>query len=568
MSSFIGVVGGNESVKEKISQLFPKPDFSFQHQSLFLCVDAHPQTTHFQVNPDQQSGWIVCGIGISSGENARVLLQQDWQSCFENNTDVQTELDGHFAIAKWDLNKVELITDQIGMRNIFIHRNNEFTLFSTRLDWMTKLLPDLSINWNVFGSYWLGINPFSSECIINGVDRLAQGGKASITLSDYMFSNKRWTPKAHSGPDMEQALVSVFGAALRAFSETSLGLSGGMDSRVLFASLLGMNSDSWGLYTFDNVGHPDTEISMALNQPFGKQHCIIPLTLPRPDELIHTIKELSVRSQFSTTLASLPGLLGYKLLGKKGIFTIDGGFGEIGRRRYLRGVELREGKNLSKWSAERLFPYFQSTKADIFSDEVMKAMKSGFKETFEDEFLRMPKVQDVGIGNWLDLFTIRTRAQNLYGSAQGISDEILFHYMPFLQPSFLNALFCTPVEVRHNGTLFRSVIQKNAPELSKIKLVKGDETYPFWMKDISAMGWMKAKQKLGLSFKNQISIKLICSLESFTKDLISSQSFKECELYDQNKVNTLVSDFFDNRNYSLAAQLEWLISFEIFRKQL
>ena len=568
MSSFIGVLGGNESIKEKISQLLPEPDFSFQNESVLISVDAHPQTTHYQLNGDEQSGWIVCGIGISPEENARVLIKQDWQACFENNTDVQSELNGHFAVAKWDENKVELITDQIGMRNIFIHRNKDFTLFSTQLDWMTQLIPGLSVNWQAFGSNWLGINPFSSECIINGIDRLAQGGRATISLSDYSFSNKRWTPSGHSELDMKQALASVSGAALNTFSETSLGLSGGMDSRVLFASLLGINLESWDLYTFDNSGHPDIEVSKALNQPFGKRHDIIPMTSPDPDELVNKLKELSVRSQFSATLASLPGLQGYEVLGKKGLFTIDGGFGEIGRRRYLRGVELRERNHIEQWNADRILPYFRTNKADIFTQEVVQIMEKGLKDEFEKEFLAMPSVEEYGIGNWLDLFTIRSRAQNLYGTKQGISDGTLFHYMPFLQPSFLNALFSSPVETRHNGYFFRSLIQNNAPELSKIKLVKGDETYPFWMKDISAMAWMKAKRKLGLSFKNQNSIKLTCSMESFIRDSISSRSFKECELFDQKKIDTLVTGFFDYQNYSLAAQLEWLVSFEIFRKQI
>lgn len=568
MSSFIGLLGGNESIKQKIKQLLPEPGFSCLNGSLFICVDAHPQTTHFQINPDQQTGWVVCGIGITSEENARVLLHSDWQNCFDEGIDPQANLNGHFAIAKWDRNQVQLITDQIGMRNIFIHRTENYTLFSTRLDWMIKLIPNPSLNWSKFGSNWLGINPFSSGCIVIGIDRLAQGGKATISASEYSFSNTRWTPNRNSEMDMNQALKSVSRAVLNTFSETSLGLSGGMDSRVLFATLLAKNSEQWDLYTFDNFGHPDTRVARVLNQPLGKKHNIIPLTLPKPEELIDRFKELSIRSQFSTSLLSLPVQNGYQNLGKKNVFTIDGGFGEIGRRRYLRGIELREKERIVQWNVERLFPYFFEVNADIFIPEITEQMERGFKEDFVHEFEAMPPVKELGIANWLDQFTIRTRGQNLYGTKQGISDSMLFHYMPFIQPSFLNAIFNTPEELRYNATLFRSIIKWNAPELTKVTLVKGDESYPFWMKDILAMGWMKAKQKLGLSFKNKSSVKLMLSMESYTKDLIASQSFRKSGFYELRKVDKLVTDFYDNQNYSRTAQLSWLVSFEVFRKQL
>ncbi len=569
MSSFIGVVGGDKSIKEKIRQLLPEPDFSFQNQSLFIHADVNPQTTHVFKNETNDSGWIVCGIGISQGEHARVLSKKEWGTSFEENVDLQAELDGHFAIAKWDGNTVELFTDQIGMRNIFIHRNKERTLFSTRLDWMIKLIQDTSINWHQFGSNWLGINPFSSGCLINKIDRLAQDGRASISEAGYSFSNTRWSPKYPDDPsDINRALKSVSRAALNTFSETSLGLSGGLDSRVLFGSLLGQNSDQWGIYTFDNSGHPDVEIAKQLNQPFGKTHHMLPVKLPEADEIINKMGELALRSQFTTSIAALPNHSMYGQLGKEKRITIDGAFGEIGRRRFLRGVELREKDRIIQWSAERLLPYFNQAKADIFTPEIIQTMEQGLTEGFEKEFETMPPVKELGIANWLDLFTIRTRAQNLFGPKQGISDELLFHYMPFIQPSFLNTVFITPEKLRTNATLFRSLIKWNAPELTKVNLVKGDDTYPYWMKDISAMAWMRLKNKMGLGFKNTTHIKLILSLEEYVLDTINSRQFKECAYYDFAKIEALAHQFYTDKDYSKASQLSWFINFEILRNSI
>ncbi len=568
MSSFIGVTGKKAAFQEKIKNLLPTPGFSFEHQSLFICADVHPQTTFFHQNSDEQFGWIVCGIGISSGEQNRVLQQKDWTSAFQSGIDVQTELNGHFAIAKWDRNQIELTTDQIGMRNIFIHRGKDFTLFSTRLDWLIHLIPDTPINWHTFGSNWLAINPFSSGCIIKSIDRLAQGGKASITPSEYSFSNTRWQPSGHSEFNFEETLTNITSAALSTFNKTSLGLSGGLDSRVLFATLLANKSDIWDLYTFDNSGHPDTEIAKKLIAPFGRNHKVIPTSIPDPDELISDLKELSLRSQFTTSIAELPVISGYRSLSQEGLYTLDGAFGEIGRRRYLRGLELREKNNLAQWSSHHLHPYFKSAKADIFSQDVLQQMETGFFEEFDREVKAMPSVDEFGISNWLDLFTIRTRAQNLYGSKQGVIDETLFHFMPFLQPSVLNALLLTPAKERNNAKLFRSIIQQNASQLTKLPLVKGDESYPYWMKDISAMVWMKTKQKLSVNFNDESLINMVFSLEEFVRDTFSSQNFRKYEAYDLTKIDSLINQFYDEGDLSLTTNLSWFISFEVFRQQL
>ncbi|MBO6523325.1 MAG: hypothetical protein JJ971_05825 [Balneolaceae bacterium] len=569
MSSFIGVYGEDSSIRNKIEALTQNSDFSFQNESLFIASEVHPQTTHIHTNPDQESGWIVCGIGIDS-EQSKVLSKKEWASFFTEGIDVQTGLDGHFAIAKWGQNTVELITDQVGMRNIFIYRNKEFTLFSTRLDWMIKLIPNPSINWHHFGSNWLGITPFSSGCLINKIDRLAQGGKAIVTNSEYNFTNSRWSPspKKESAPNMERVLTSVSLAALNTFSDTSLGLSGGLDSRVLFGILLGQNSNQWDIYTFDNFAHPDVKTAQLLNQPFGKNHQIFPVSLPAPEEIIGKMEDLTVRSQFTSSIAALPAHFGYQQLGKKEQITIDGAFGEIGRRRFLRGAELREKKRIEDWGVDRLLPYFRETKADIFTNDIIKQMEKGFKQSFENEFEEMPHVKELGTANWFDLLTIRTRAQNLYGPKQGISDEMLFHYMPFVQPSFLNTIFLTPEKHRVNANLFRSIIKKSAPELGKVNLVKGDDSYPYWMKDISAMLWMKTTSKLGMRFNETTLIKMLFSLEEYMFDTINSRHFKECSYYDLLKVQALISDFYKGKDYSKTSQLNWLINFEIFRKQI
>lgn len=570
MSSFVGFFGNSDGLKSKIYGLVPESDFSFTSETLFILGKGNPLNTHFQINPDAESGWIACGIGISSGSNPRTFDQTDWKETFESTTDFHPDINGHFAVAKWDKSGVELYTDQIGMRNIFIAKIESRILFSTRLDWLISLAPNLSINWKKFGSNWLSINSFSSDCFLNGVDRLAQGGYAKISENGLELSNKRWTPsKVSSNTDsIEESLKSLSEAALDKFSRISLGLSGGLDSRVLLALLLSTKDSNFDVYTFTKAHHPDEIVAKKLSGAYQIDHKFIPLEELPVDEIVSTLSEVSQRSMLNTSIFALEVLKGYEQLGKQNSITLDGGFGEIGRRRYLLGVEMRASKLISIKSSAALLPFFRSTKADIFSSEVVAEMNTGLELEFETEVSAMPDAHDIGIGNWLDLFAIRTRGQNLYGLKQEYSDELLFHYMPFLQPDFLNQLLSLPEKKRKNAFLFRKMIEKNAKKLQRFELIKGYENYPYWMKNLSSMVWMKGKRTLGFGYKSDANVHLMLRLEHFVKDTFSSNSAKEASCYDLQKINSLINDFYNSKKYSLATEIAWLLSFEIFRKEL
>ena len=98
--------------------------------------------------------------------------------------------------------------------------------------------------------------------------------------------------------------------------------------------------------------------------------------------------------------------------------------------------------------------------------------------------------------------------------------------------------------------------------------MKGDDTYPYWMNDITSMAWMKGKRKLGIGYKSNSNAQVVLKLETFIRDTFTSHSIKEHSFYDSKKINALVNGFFIEKNYGLASQLGWLIGFELFRKQL
>lgn len=568
MSSFIGFYGKNALLETRIKKLADDPDFVFSNESVFLLASGSPLNTHY-FKDENNKGFVACGIGITNNDSPRTMTLKDWRKVVDDPSRFH-DLDGHFAIATWNENELSLFTDQLGMRNIFIHRSKEAILFSTRLDWLLSLTSNISINWAKFGSNWLSTNPFSSECFLDGIDRLAQGGTAKLSNAGFSITNKRWSPTTvESDPEIvTESLRNLSLAALKNHPVLSLGLSGGLDSRVLFALLKDLPEKNLQLYTFTKGLHPDEEIARKLSSDFAFKHHFIPLPDLSVDEIISTLDEANQRSLLSNSIFAMEVLSGYTQLGHQKVITLDGAVGEIGRRRFLRGIELKARKEVLSASIDGLIPHFSSLKADIFSQDVISKMTLGFRKEFETEIQAMPSAQDIGIGNWLDILTIRSRSQNTYGTKQDYIDDQLFHYMPFLQPSFLNQILSLPEKNRANASFFRSIISNKAPSLTKTHLVKGDDEYPYFLKDIGAMVWMKTKRKFSLGFKSSQQVTLMLRLEEYVKDLFSSQSIKEYPAYDQKKIHALIDGFYSEKNYSLKTQLDALISFEVFRKNL
>lgn len=570
MSNFIGYIGKNEALNTTIKKLVPSPVFTIENQNLFISSGQSSSNIYFNSNRDANSGWISCGIGISSGDSPRIYKQQDWEHAFATNIDLHDDLNGHFAVVKWDHDTIELLTDQLGMRSIFIHQTNNFTLFTTRLDWLLQLVSKTSINWKLFGSNWLSLNPLSSSCFLDGIDRLAQGGYARISKSSVHLENIRWTPKPVQS-SVESVIDSIKGfslSALNTLSKTSLGLSGGLDSRVLFALLASQKKSSVDLYTFDVSNHPDVEVAHRLNEFYKFEHNIIPTKSQNSNQLLSELGGITSRSMLASSIFNIDALKGYEKLGELDAITIDGAFGEIGRRRFLKGLELKAHLAVIDKSISGLLPYLSINKADIFNSDVIHEMKSGLLEELETEVNFMPEANKIGVGNWIDLFVIRSRVQNLPGLNQGFSDSALVHLMPFLQPDLLNRFLSLPEPERSNAQIFRKIIREQAPSLTKIPLVKGNDVYPFWMKDLSSLAWIKAKRKLGLSYRNTQPIELINSLEEYIRDTFNSSSVVQQSFYDKSKIESLINRFFDENENEVVTQLGWLVSFESFRKMI
>ena len=572
MGWILGLAGNySETELQKLKSIHPSPFHSFSSDKMYLATGGIPETCLSSISENNFSCWIACGVGIKY-ENGQTFLmnKSDWNSELTNQNFSQYNLNGHFAAAIWNKNKLELFTDQLGIRNIYLTKLNDSIAFSTRLDWVSKLNKNISIDWEKFGARWFLLNPISNESFLKNVEIMNQGGKAVISLNplSYQIKNQPWHPDLVPSLSEDKDFISILRdftlCGLNNDKKISLALSGGLDSRILLALLISSKSENWSLHSFYFREHPDTKIAARISKELNVDHFFWEPSIPPIDKSVSLLTEYVGETMLATPASKYLNLRFYLPLYNQNKIVIDGGYGELARRRYLR-LYLKGKEALYNNDSEKVIYLLKYNRADIFSDEYARLMYSGMKKLMDEIFCSMPLVKDYGIENWVDLFEARTRL--VYSSVeQSRSDSKLVNYMPFTQPSFLKKVFKTPVSERNNNKIFYKIIKDFSPVLSKIPLVKGGTTYPFGLGSIPSSILIKLKNKLGFYYKDNLIIRFLETLSEYIQDTVNSGDVTSCEYYDYKKVKDLVEGFYRKKNLALALEVDWWLTFETWRR--
>lgn len=207
-------------------------------------------------------------------------------------------------------------------------------------------------------------------------------------------------------------------------------------------------------------------------------------------------------------------------------------------------------------------------RADIFNEGIKEKMYAGCKEQLANIFNELPAIEELGIENWIDLFAIKTRLPNYYGHEQSRTDSFVSSFMPFAQLSLLQLLVSIPVSSRKNSGLFRKIIRDNNNGLSKYKLVKGNFSHPYFLNTFQTRLWNFASNKLSgrNGYQNQSQL-FLAHIKEFVDDVVHSKSVRECSFYNYKNI-AKIYDEYNSGSAKAAAELDWFLSFEIFRKSM
>ena len=567
MSWFIGYTGKkNPILGQYISSLNLESTKEIKTENLSLIFGGKKENLFYNINPDS-TGWIVSGIPIHfEGCNSRFIKINYLEKILSDTELNLKDINGHFAGIKWDKEKVTFFNDQLGLRDIYYLQFNSNFLFSTRMDWAAKFNKFNQIDFENFSTNWILPHQISWESIIKNAEKLKPGQTIIILREKLQKNELPWNPDFTGKSTPEDFLKTLNGFIKLPLEneKVNLGLSGGIDSRILLQLIFNNNIKNFGSHTFGNQLTADGQIAKRITDDYKIEHYFFTVSFRNEEQLIKNLYDNISQLGLSSSIFDTLNYPFYQQLNDLKYVIIDGAYGEIFRRAYLNRFLILGRKALLNKDAETIFNLLKNQKSDIFNDEISKQLEYSAINQITNVLNILPDPKIIGIENWLDTFFIRTKVANISGPSQTYLDNICRAFMPFIQPSVLTCGFSLNINEKKNGRLFLDIINEGKM-LKKYPLVKDQIIYPFSSNIFFTRMYQKMKRKMGLIHSASTKIELLSILKNFTFDKINSGDVRNYDLYNYNKVSDLATNYYKG-NTSLADKLIWWISFEIWRE--
>ena len=574
MSWIFGFNGTSLSpaLRERLVALHDDPLHSSEGRTHYVATGGLPETCHVGVLPEApEGGWAVVGLGLRRHEDHCSFLDTDaWGTLLNQPAPEVAGLDGHFVALRWQAGRVEAFTDSLGARTLYLTSLPEGIAFSTRLDWLATLRGGVAIRFEAFGAHWLTFNQLSTTFLAHDIRRLGPGGHALCTGQHLDVNEHPWTPEIAETDRQGEAFARTLSALVHPWTPArralTLGLSGGLDSRLLLAIRL-QDTPIVQTHVFGPEDHPDVRIARRLAQQEGLRQYHFDEPIPDVDTCLDLLRSQVAQTQAVSAASSVLGLRYYGDLYAQRLVMIDGGLGEVARRQFMNRLLRRGRAALRSGDPAAILPYLRVPRAEIFNPEVLATMERGAQQQIAALWQALPDPRTIGEENFLDLLGIQTRLPNFFGFEQNRLDGVIQNYMPFAQPSLLRALFQMPLSLRRNGRLFRHLIRSQRVSLARYPLVKGGVTYPFQLPTAPAYVWTKLKTRLGQGYTDTARLRFLETLKPFALDAVQSQAVRTYPAYDYARLTRLVEEFYQGRS-DLASEVDWWLAFERWRRTL
>lgn len=570
MSWIFGVIGQQTAQDRQVfKRIHDRPLHVVQTRQHYIATGGIGETCFHSPADDLTSGWLVCGVGIGrTSPHFSFLNQDDWDVVIQHLPENLKELDGHFIILTWDTQGVYCHSDALGLRTLYVTKMDRFCAFSTRLDWIAQIHPDCTLDLEVLGSAWLLMNQLSHQSLLKHTLRLGPGGSATITPHSIKMTHRPWSYQQSQtivAADFADHLEELTIFPLKNQFPLSLALSGGLDSRVLLSILLHANQPNWSVHSLHHPDNPDRMMAREITADLSVAHAFIEDLIPPVAKVPDLVREYLGHNLLTHGASSCFSLQFYNILYKQNKVVIDGGLGEICRRRYLNRINFRGEKLIINNDIALLRALLSAKKAEIFTEEVGQKMEEGARADIAALLSVMPAVDEIGLNNWLDLMAIRTRFPNLAGFEQSRSDAYMVSYMPFAQSSLLHLLMNLPVSERRNGRLLRTIIRRNYKPLTRFPLVKDGVVYPYFLGALPATLVIKLKKRLGLVYSDPLREIFLNKIQALVQDMVHSAAVKNCSYYKYSHILQMVEGYYSGQK-QWSRELDWWLTFEFWRQ--
>ncbi len=557
MGWLFGFVGdAARALEPELRLLHEPPLFGSVGQNHYVQAGGPRITCRGGPTSDRKGTWLATGLALVPG-GGELLGTISWQSVLSGKPPGIDRLDGHFVAAVARPEGVDIFTDPLGVRTLHYASHAGGYAFSTRLDWLTKLCGGLAIDYEAFGSFWLAYNQLSTRSLLSGAKRLGPGGRLSLRPQSIHQSESPWQCPVGSDDPAGAALLRGLRrcCAPEGMGRISLGLSGGMDSRLLLA--LGAHE----AHVFGPSDHPDVTVARVVASRAGvRLHHLH----DRGWGADQALRWLRARSSVMPPISAASAVLDaghFAALHQAGLSVIDGGFGEVARRQFMNRL-LMFGKG---WSdSERALALIGAGRPRIFAPDVAAAMRRGALQDIEQQRDGLPA--GIGPEDALDMIGVRTRLPNFFGWEQGRLDATAACLMPYAQPSVLKALFQVPLSQRRGGRLFRRTIRNRLPAVARLPLVKGTAVSPFWLPAWASLVLSHTRKRAGITgYQNPRAHQFLQAARPAILDLLGSETVRTCAVYDLAALQRIIRRYYaGDRTFGLA--VDWWLAFELWRQ--
>jgi hypothetical protein len=468
---------------------------------------------------------------------------------------------------KWDRETISCYTDSRGIRDLYLASFEGNVLISTRLDWFAKFGVKCSLDFYRFGSRWLAFNQLTRDSIIDPIERLGPGGIVCIKEGYYSVFRPEILSLPQTYKTLDETLHLVSRFSQKQGHKIVTLLSGGIDSRVLLASLLGSPRDQWQVCIFGSPDHPDTRIALKIANDLDLDYIHFNTIIPKEKSCIKLMREFVTHTQCIAPVTDAVRLGFYPKLYSAKKIIIDGAFGEIVRRAYFNRLLLKGKSALSSGKFEQIMPHIMIQRAEIFRNNIVHAMKNGLIEDIENLWTLFGKAKMTLNEKFLDLLAIHTRLPNLFGPEMSRLDHLVMNYMPFAQTSLLAAVMESDTSFLRNGRFSRLFIKEAETRLAKYPLVKDNGSYPFVLSDkVLRWIWRRSISILGLAYVDELKINILKLLESFIRDTVRCKDTRTFAAYDIKNIEKIVNKFYSG-DEQYADPLSWWLTFELWRQE-
>jgi hypothetical protein len=571
MSWLFAVSSSEEGAGRAPSWCHGVPLWTVSIPGFYLAVGGNPDTSFWGHQTEKSSGWAMVGVGIRrKSSQLSIMTRTDWEEVLLRTSFKAAAIDGHFVAVRWKGNHVECFTDQLGLRAAYFGEERGMIFISTRLDWLARTIRREEIDFAALGSRWLLFNQVTNESCIVGIERLGPGGHATFRAGSLMSSSMTsWLPSFETSTTARalDILTDLVQCALQYQQSPSLGLSGGLDSRLLLALLASSPDPIFFTHTFGPPQDPDVQIARRIATALGLPHRHFNDPLPEVETCVSEIQSFVAQTLLIEPCSSFLKLRYYPNLREDSKLMIDGGFGEIARRQYLNRV-VRLGRTaLRMLDISRLLRLMRSPRADIFCPDVTAVLENGARHGLETALTAMPAVETVGVENFADLLAVQTRVPNYGAPEQARIDAEVLNFMPLVQPSFLHAVFGIPPGLRSSAGFYYRAIRKLEPTLAHFPLTKSGHTYRFGMS--STMAWLTIKMKgqIAHGYADPKPHQLLVHMREYVLDLAHSKHVTTDTTTDARTVIDAVTKYYRG-DHRFRSTVDWWLTFELWKKSL